>query len=78
MSGNSDTETELGEVIFEFLPLGVSIKVSAIHVASGTEVSIIGPERASRSALERNAVAKLRYVLNKRSTQSGNDSGTVC
>lgn len=77
MSEQSDRETEIGEVIFEFLSLGASVKVSAVHVATRTEVSIVGPEKASRVALERTALAKLHYVLKKKKASPGS-SGIVC
>lgn len=53
--------------IVEFRRLGNSVKVSAIDPDTGTEVSIVGPANASRSELSRNAVNKLKYVLNKNS-----------
>ncbi len=78
MSEQRDGATEIGEVIFEFLPMGASIKVSAIHVATQIEVSIVGPENASQIALERNVLAKLRYVLKKKKDESGGGPGIVC
>ena len=53
------------EIIIEFIEIGQSVKVSAVDVASGEEVSIIGPVSASRDQLEQTAVAKLKYVLTK-------------
>lgn len=52
-------------VIYEFRPMGASVKVSAVDTATGTEVSIVGPARASQHDLQRTALAKLRYVLKK-------------
>ena len=52
-------------IIFEFVPMGASVKVSAVDTATGTEVSIVGPARAARHDLERTAEAKLRYVMKK-------------
>lgn len=59
-------EPELDEVIFEFYPVGNSVKVSAIDPVSLVEVSIVGPVNASRAQLQRNALNKLKYVLAKR------------
>ncbi len=54
------------EVIVEFAQVGPVVKVSALDVASLTEVSIQGPASAPRAVLERNALARLEYVLRKR------------
>ena len=51
------------EVLFEFTAIGHSVKVVAIHAASGVEVSVIGPASAARSDLERLALEKLRARL---------------
>jgi len=64
MSKKSNTDPE---VIIEFIEIGQSVKVSAIDVASGEEVSIVGPVSATRDQLERTAVAKLKYVLSNKS-----------
>jgi Domain of unknown function (DUF6898) len=54
---------DLGEVLFEFTAIGHSVKVVAIHAASGVEVSVMGPASAARSGLERLALQKLRVRL---------------
>jgi uncharacterized protein DUF6898 len=51
------------DVYFEFIAIGHSVKVIAIHAASGTEVSVIGPAGAARSDLERLAIQKLATRL---------------
>lgn len=56
----------LSEVIYEFVPLGSAIKVSAVDPETGTEVAIMGPATAAQHDLERVALAKLRYILNQR------------
>jgi hypothetical protein len=48
-----------GEILFEFTAIGRSVKVVAIHAASGVEVSVMGPASAARSDLEQLAVRKL-------------------
>ncbi len=54
-----------GEVYFEFTAIGANVKVAAIHAASGTEVSVMGPASAARSDLERLALRKLLARLGR-------------
>ena len=51
------------EVIFEFRHVGAAVKVSAIDVTTGTEVSIVGDPSVGEAALKRIAQRKLEYVL---------------
>jgi len=53
------------EVIFEFLQMGGSVKVTAIDVATGTEASIVGDPHAGEATLKRVAKQKLDYVMAK-------------
>lgn len=55
-------DAELGEVIVEFVRNGGYVKCSAVHAASGIEVSAIGPAAEPR-AVERVAIAKLKRAL---------------
>jgi hypothetical protein len=59
----TDEAANLGEVIFEFRQIGASVKVSAIHVATDTEVSLVGAATAGEYALRMAATRKLIYVL---------------
>lgn len=43
--------------------MGAVVRVSAIDVATGTEVTIQGPKSAGKQQLEQVALQKLRYVL---------------
>jgi hypothetical protein len=52
-----------GGVYFEFTPIGTSVKVVAIDAATGIEVSVIGPARASQADLQQLALQKLRLRL---------------
>lgn len=61
------------EVIFEYLPVGISVKVTAVDVETGLEVSVVGPSTASRSELERVAANKLRYMLARQQAGGGKD-----
>lgn len=53
------------EIIFEFRRVGSTVKVSAVDVATGTEVSIVGDPAAGEAALKRLARRKLDYVLKR-------------
>lgn len=54
------------EVIFEFKPIGGSVKLTAVDVASGIEVSVVGPTGpASHRELERIALQKLQQRLGR-------------
>jgi hypothetical protein len=50
------------EIIVEFTRTGAWLKCAAVHVATGLEVSAVGPATEPR-ALERVAVAKLKRAL---------------
>mgnify|MGYP005811193457 CR=1 FL=1 len=56
---------EAREVIFEFSPIGGSVKLTAVDVETGIEVSVIGPSTASQHELERIAVQKLKLRLGR-------------
>ena len=52
-------------MIFEFHPIGGSVKVSAVDAATGIEVSIVGPAHASSKELQRIALQKLQLRLKR-------------
>ncbi len=54
------------DVLLEFHAHGGYVKVSAIDPLTRTEVSVVGAAKATEAELSRTAVAKLRYVLDKR------------
>ncbi len=54
------------EVIFEFLRRGTAVKVTAVDVATGIEVSIVGDPAAGEAAMKRLAKQKLDYMIAKR------------
>jgi hypothetical protein len=71
-SGHSKPPTPPGkggasrEVIFEFTPIGGSVKATAIDVATSIEVSVVGPAGpASHRELERIALQKLQHRLER-------------
>ena len=62
-SGADDSDA----VYFEHVRLGNSIKVSAVHAATGLEVSIVGPASATQTSLEALALRKLEAALERAS-----------
>ena len=54
-----------GEVYFELIVIGKAVKVSAVHAATGTEVSISGPTSAGKKELEKVALQKLIHVMER-------------
>jgi len=54
------------EILIEFFPIGTIVKVTAMDVASLTEISIQGPASAGQEMLKRNAVKRLEYVMKKK------------
>jgi hypothetical protein len=54
------------EVLFEFKKLGAYVKVTALHPASLTEVSITGDARATQAYLQQLALNKLKLALKKK------------
>ena len=53
------------EIIFEFIRMGGSVKVTAVDAETGTEAVIVGDPAAGEAALKRLARQKLDYVLAK-------------
>lgn len=49
----------------EYIQHGGSIKVIAIDPVTGIEASIVGSSKATQAELNRVAISKLQYVLNK-------------
>ena len=56
------TDSDFGDVIIEFVRNGPYVKCSAVHAATGVEVSAMGPAFEPR-AVERVAIAKLKRAL---------------
>ena len=55
-----------GNVILEFYPVGTAVRVTAIDPVTLVEVSIQGPASATEAELTRIALAKLRYVQDRK------------
>ncbi len=54
-----------GEVLFEFTPVGHSVKVVAIDVTTGVEVTVIGSRTVSQHELQRLAMRKLEKRISE-------------
>jgi dihydropteroate synthase len=61
------TPQELGEVLFEFRRVGGTVRVTAIHVATGAEIVMVGAASAGEHALKMAAMRKLAFVLGRKS-----------
>lgn len=55
-----------GEVLFEFVTAGPAVKVSALHVPTNTEISLVASAAMSPFTLKANALRKLRTALQRR------------
>jgi hypothetical protein len=60
------SSSDKDEILFEFVVQGNVVKATAIHAATGTEGSIVGPANANRDVLAQAALRKLQYVLAKK------------
>lgn len=57
---------EKDEVLFEFRQIGNSVKVTALHVPSLLEISVVGPANAGQTQLQMLALQRLKYVMSKK------------
>ena len=57
-----------GEIIIEIQRIGAILRVAAVDVATGTEVTFQAPASATRASIDRLAANKLRYVMSKATT----------
>ena len=70
-SGQSAAEpVRLREVLFEFSPVGNSVKVCAVDPDTMVEATIFGPISAGEPVLKHAALQKLRYVLAKKRSEA--------
>lgn len=58
----------MAEVLFEFVRVGNSVKVTAIDARTGKEAVIVGMPTLSRFSLEQAALRKLQRLLAKSET----------
>lgn len=54
-----------GEAIIEYIAQGRYVKVTAIDTATGIEGTIVGDPNVPKEKLEKLALQKLQYILNK-------------
>lgn len=54
------------EVIIEYFPVGLYVRVAAMDVATLTEITVQGPKTATQEMLKANAMKRLEYVLRKK------------
>ncbi|MGO4870571.1 MAG: DUF6898 family protein [Roseiarcus sp.] len=64
------------EIIIETQRIGAILRVAAVDVATGTEVTFQAPASASRASINRLAANKLRYVLGKTATSKDERSAS--
>lgn len=55
----------MGDILFEYIKMGTSVKVTAIDAATGTEAVIVVPAGLSEKQMQQQAAQKLLYVLQK-------------
>ncbi len=60
------TKVPVGEILFEVKLAGNVMTVAAIHVETGTEISLAGPAVAGEYVLKTAAIRKLIDTLDKR------------
>lgn len=60
------SEVPIGEILFEFRRMGNVVKVSAVHVATDTEISLVADPKVGEHGLKMAAIRKLTYVLSRR------------
>ena len=63
------------EVLFEFVPRGRHVKVSALDPQTFTEAVIVGDARQDVEVLKAVAMRKLRYLLAKQKRQRSKRAG---
>ena len=56
------------EILFEFMQVGVTVRVAAIDAASGIEVIVVAPASTARADLKRLAIQKLERRLKTNNT----------
>jgi hypothetical protein len=64
--GNTTPQSKGREILIEYVQIGHSYRVTAVDADSGTEVVFQAPVNTSRKEMERIAVSKMKYVLNKK------------
>ena len=55
----------MDDILFEYIKVGTSVKVTAIDAATRTEAVIIVPAGLSEKQMQQQAAQKLLYILKK-------------
>ena len=53
------------EILMQMTAIGNTLKVTAVHVATGTEISFMAPKNTPMLSLKMMARKKLEYVIRK-------------
>mgnify|MGYP003571333237 CR=1 FL=1 len=53
------------EILMQMTAIGNALKVTAVHAATGTEISFMAPKNTPMMSLKMMARKKLEYVLRK-------------
>ena len=53
------------EILMQMTAIGNTLKVTAVHVATGTEISFMAPKNTPMLSLKMMARKKLEYVMKK-------------
>lgn len=53
------------EILMQLTAIGNTLKVTAVHVGTGTEVSFVAPKNTPMLSLKMMARKKLEYVIGK-------------
>lgn len=53
------------EILMQMMAIGNTLKVNAVHVPTGTEVSFMAPKNTPMLSLKMMARKKLEYVIRK-------------
>jgi hypothetical protein len=59
-----------GELYFEFVTVGSTVKVTVLDATTAMEAIIVAPAATPQSTLERLAIRKLDYVMNRKRGES--------
>lgn len=68
----------MNEILFEIRPVGNSVKVCAIHEATGLEAVVIVPRTVKMDMAKKQAANKLKYLIKKQNEEtSEKDEGIL-
>lgn len=59
----------MADVLFEYIAIGASVKVTAIEPETGIEAVVVVPPSLSEAQMQAKALQKLLYVLKKKEAE---------